>query len=83
MDPTLPPRFYRVQHNNSFTYYSQENGFLSQASYYIDFNHWLNQAKIAKHLDWMDRSLQPTPFISMFDNIGVCFFIVRNTGSVH
>jgi hypothetical protein len=70
-------RFYHVQVQdeaikvNSFTTYNAQRGFEANASYSMAYCHWLNKAKIERHLDSHDRSQQPTPFISVFDNYGI------------
>lgn len=64
------PRLYRVQHERSFTYYEPSIGFMSKGCYYMDYSHWFNPRKVRKHLEWDDRSLEPSPFISLFDNLG-------------
>ena len=70
MAKELPPRLYRVQHDKSFTMYSPDFGFEARGHYHMSASHWLNEGTIARHLDWKDESEQPTPFISMFDDIG-------------
>ncbi|TAQ88754.1 hypothetical protein B7494_g2918 [Chlorociboria aeruginascens] len=64
---TLPPMFYRVQHQDSFTIF-ENNVFESNGHYYMAYSHWLNRQKVNRHLDWKDRSVEPSPFVSVFDN---------------
>ena len=61
-------KFYRAQSDRSFTEYTA-NQFQSRGSYFVHNSHWLNKGKIERHLAWNDRSVQPTPFISVFDNL--------------
>ncbi|KAI1496141.1 hypothetical protein F5X99DRAFT_414386 [Biscogniauxia marginata] len=63
-----PKYFYRVQWCHSFTFYDNPDGFAARGHYWMDYSHWLNKNKIEHHLNWKDRSEQPTPFISIFDN---------------
>ncbi|KAF9873122.1 hypothetical protein CkaCkLH20_09285 [Colletotrichum karsti] len=62
--------FYRVQSRYSFTAYSPYQGFDAKARDYMRYEHWINAGKFMKHLDWNDRSSEPSPFISVFDNKG-------------
>lgn len=64
---TLPTMFYRVQHQDSFAIF-ENNIFESNGHYCIAYSHWLNRQKVNRHLDWQDRSVEPSPFISVFDN---------------
>ncbi|KKA22510.1 hypothetical protein T310_3453 [Rasamsonia emersonii CBS 393.64] len=66
--PPLPRYFYRVQTPDSFTYYDTESGFESRGHYLMPLSHWINRGRFERHLDWNDRSSEPTPFISVFDN---------------
>jgi len=34
----------------------------------MKYDHWVNAKKIHQHLEWENRSLEPSPFISVFDN---------------
>ncbi|KAL8924843.1 MAG: hypothetical protein Q9172_002508 [Xanthocarpia lactea] len=68
MAPPPPPYFYRVQHHTSYTYYNPQKGFEANAHYHMDHSHYINGLKVRAHLNWADRSIQPTPFISIFDN---------------
>lgn len=68
--PPAPQTLYRVQYKNSFTHYSNDQGFLAQGRYHMDYTHWFKPLKVRNHLDWKDRSLEPTPFISLFDDHG-------------
>ena len=61
--------FYRVQHQDSFTVF-ENNTFESNGHYYIANSHWLNRQRVNRHLYWQDRSIEPSPFISVFDNKG-------------
>ncbi|KAK1828260.1 hypothetical protein QBC39DRAFT_359897 [Podospora conica] len=63
----LPLNFYRVQHQRSFTIHN-ETGFESKGHYYMPLSFWVNHTKLEKHLDWSDSSIEPSPFISVFDN---------------
>jgi len=63
------PRLYRVQHERSFTHYEPSIGFVAKGFYWMDYSHWFNPRKVRKHLDRDDRSLEPSPFISLFDNL--------------
>lgn len=65
----LPSALYRTQHGRSFTYHGEE-GFQSRGRYFMTYSHWLNKGKIVKHLNWRDRSLEPTPFISFTSDEG-------------
>jgi hypothetical protein len=65
-----PPTLYRVQHNRSFTYYADEHGFQAREGRSEDMCYYFDPQRIYKHLDWNDRSMEPTPFISLFDNLG-------------
>lgn len=67
---SLPPSFYRVQDEESFTFYNNKHGFVSQGHYLMDWAYWVNAKKIHEHLDWGHRSPEPSPFISVFDNEG-------------
>ena len=69
-----PQLLQRVQHAGSFTQLAQE-GLFAQGHYFMDRSHWLNKSKIQKHLDWNDKSLEPTPFISLFDSAGMFHFV--------
>ncbi|PKY02316.1 hypothetical protein P168DRAFT_284037 [Aspergillus campestris IBT 28561] len=59
MNP-IPPRFYRVQHNGSYTIFDHADGFESRGHYQMAYAFWLNKD-------------EPTPFISVFDNLGRLF----------
>ncbi|CAJ2501062.1 Uu.00g039150.m01.CDS01 [Anthostomella pinea] len=61
-------RFYRVQSGWSFTCYSEEHEFQARGHYCMDYSHWLNRGKFERHLDWDDRSREPSPFISVYDS---------------
>ncbi|QUC23925.1 uncharacterized protein UV8b_08166 [Ustilaginoidea virens] len=61
-------RFYRVQSDESFTHWDSD-GFTAMGRYWMDYCHWINRGKIECHLNWKDRSIEPTPFISIFDNL--------------
>ncbi|CRG90827.1 hypothetical protein PISL3812_07873 [Talaromyces islandicus] len=50
--------------------FSNGDGFQAHGHYLMDLSHWLNKGKIERHLNWSDRSTEPTPFISVFDNYG-------------
>ncbi|PMD66302.1 uncharacterized protein K444DRAFT_607727 [Hyaloscypha bicolor E] len=63
------PKLYRVQHSTSFTHHANHEGFRAKGTYWMDYSHWFNPRKVTKHLDWKDRSLEPSPFISFFDNL--------------
>ncbi|KAL8840789.1 MAG: hypothetical protein Q9176_003635 [Flavoplaca citrina] len=64
-----PPQFfYRVQHRGSYTTYNPYNGFVSRGHYDVHPAELLNKRTVEAHLDWGDRSNQPSPFISVFDN---------------
>jgi hypothetical protein len=67
-----PKRFYRVQSDRSFTLYDATDGFKAQGHYHMGNSHWINKGKFQRHLDWSDRSDEPTPFISLFDNWREC-----------
>lgn len=71
-----PQYFFRVQPESSFTRYEQENGFVSEATYCMDYPYWVNQGKIQSHLTWGDRPEQTTPFVSVFDDLGL--YLVMN-----
>ncbi|KAI1258881.1 hypothetical protein F5Y18DRAFT_433900 [Xylariaceae sp. FL1019] len=59
--------FFRVQHDRSFTLWSDVAGFESRAHYLMDYSYWITP-KLNLHLCWENRSSEPTPFISVFDN---------------
>ncbi|KAI4283520.1 MAG: hypothetical protein L6R38_002101 [Xanthoria sp. 2 TBL-2021] len=66
---TSPPQFfYRVQHQGSYTYYHPHTGFEARGHYKMDPSHYINGSKVRSHLKWADRPIEPTPFISVFDN---------------
>ncbi|KAK4234440.1 hypothetical protein C8A03DRAFT_18663 [Achaetomium macrosporum] len=58
-----PPAFYRVQHDRSFTRYDDDE-FEARGHYSMDWGHWINRRKLERHLNWEDRSPEPSPFIS-------------------
>ncbi|KNG89135.1 hypothetical protein ANOM_002999 [Aspergillus nomiae NRRL 13137] len=64
----LPYQFFRCQHDGPFTWFSPWEGFESRGHYHLPLSHWLNREKIEEHLDWRRRPLQPSPFISVFNN---------------
>ncbi|KAF1966101.1 hypothetical protein BU23DRAFT_560558 [Bimuria novae-zelandiae CBS 107.79] len=66
--PAPPSVFYRAQHRRSFTHYDSQYGFEAQGRYLMDYSHWINKQKIESHLNRNARPLEPTPFISVFDN---------------
>jgi len=66
---TAPKAFYRVQHRSSYTRYDKD-GFYANARYSMHYHHWINQAKFNNHLNRKDRPLEPTPYISVFENLG-------------
>ena len=66
----LPRRFYRVQHDHSFSTYHTLTGFSSAGYYKMDPRHWLNARRISGHLDARARPAEYTPFISVCDNRG-------------
>lgn len=69
---TSPPQFfYRVQHQGSYTYYHPHTGFEARGHYKMDPSHYINGSKVRSHLKWADRPIEPTPFISVFDNYGM------------
>ncbi|KAI0160810.1 hypothetical protein GGR57DRAFT_456333 [Xylariaceae sp. FL1272] len=68
-DSKPPAHFFRVQHDRSFTFWSDIDGFASKAHYLMDLSYWI-KAKLILHLCWEDRSLESTPYISVFDNKG-------------
>jgi hypothetical protein len=68
MSEQPPPNFYRVQHNGPFTHYDDE-GFSAQASYIMDWCQWVNKEKFESHLGWNANPVEPTPYISLFDNL--------------
>jgi hypothetical protein len=78
MASELPPRLYRCQHRQSFTIWDGE-AFGSAGWYAMKASHWLNGKKISRHLDWKDRSEEPTPFISLFADLG-CFHRIHVHG---
>lgn len=63
------PALYRVQHKGSFTYHDGHEGFVARGRYFMDYSHWINPTKVRMHLKWKDRSNEPSPFISLFDNL--------------
>ena len=65
-----PSALYRVQHEKSFTYHDRHEGFVANGQYYMDYSHWINAKKVRNHLNWNDTSDEPSPFISLFDNLG-------------
>ena len=69
MASVLPLQLYRCQHRESFTIWDGER-FGSAGWYATQASYWLNAEKISRHLNWKDRSEQPTPFISLFANSG-------------
>ena len=69
--PAPPQFFYRVQHRDSYTYYDPQTGFEARGHYKMDPSHYINGLKVKAHLNWADRSDEPTPFISVFDNYGI------------
>ena len=72
-----PRHFYRVQSNKSYTLYDKDDGFEANGHYHMMYCHWLNKGKVECHLNWHDRSKQPTPFISVFDNYCQCIYQPR------
>ncbi|OGM48684.1 hypothetical protein ABOM_001966 [Aspergillus bombycis] len=40
----------------------------ARGHYHMSLSHWLNRAKIEEHLDWHRCLIQPSPFISVFNN---------------
>lgn len=65
-----PLRLYRVHSASSFTVYDEQHGFEARGHYLMDPSHWINKGRFESHLRWEDRPLEPTPFISLFDNFG-------------
>ncbi|OJZ79618.1 hypothetical protein ASPFODRAFT_54946 [Aspergillus luchuensis CBS 106.47] len=65
---TIPPFFYRVQHDRSYTIFDPQTGFESNGHYSMPYSFWLNKGKVESHSDWQARPIQPTPFISVFDD---------------
>ncbi|TDZ39489.1 hypothetical protein CTRI78_v010585 [Colletotrichum trifolii] len=61
--------FYRVQSDQSFTHYDEEVGFAPQGNYYMNYEHWVTKDRIEAQLNWKARPLEPSPFISVFDNL--------------
>ncbi|MCJ1474802.1 hypothetical protein MMC13_003462 [Lambiella insularis] len=68
-NPPTPPTLYRVQHQTSFTRYEPSIGFEANVVYWMAYSHWFNGKKVREHLDWNSRPLEPSPFISLFDNL--------------
>ena len=66
----LPAALYRVQHDKSYTHYDSVNGFSSKGHYLMANSFWLNKQNLESHLRWEARPIEPTPFISAFDNLG-------------
>lgn len=66
----VPPALYRVQHEGSFTFHDHREGFIANGKYMMNYSHWINQTKVMEHLDEKSRPMEPSPFISLFDNIG-------------
>ncbi|KAL4947204.1 hypothetical protein BDW69DRAFT_204617 [Aspergillus filifer] len=66
---TIRPFFYRIQHDRSYTIFDPQYGFESNGHYSMPYSFWLNKGKIESHLDWEACPMQPTPFISVFDDI--------------
>jgi hypothetical protein len=60
--------FYRVHHAHSFTTFDTR-GFTSQASYSMERCYWVNKERFETHLFWKARPSEPTPYISVFDNL--------------
>ncbi|KAH7563664.1 hypothetical protein BM1_00711 [Bipolaris maydis] len=65
----VPLTLFRVQHGSSFTYHDENEGFVAKGHYWMDYSHWVNPTKVRKHLDWWDKSSEPSPFISLFSNL--------------
>ncbi|CZR54536.1 uncharacterized protein PAC_04420 [Phialocephala subalpina] len=70
----LPSAFYRVQHHRSYTVFQRESdhasaGFTSNGHYLMNGSLWINKEKIESHLVWKSRPLEPSPYISVFDNL--------------
>lgn len=64
------PTFYRVQDSSSFTLYSEDTGLNSNGKYFMRTDHIINAQRISTHLTWGARPSEPSPFISVFDNLG-------------
>jgi hypothetical protein len=68
---TVSTNFYRGQHQDSYTIFD-DNYFESNGHYHMAYSHWLNCQRVNKHLNWKDRSPEPSTFILVFDNEGTC-----------
>lgn len=66
----MSPTFYRVQHSSSFTDYGLNTGFHAKGRYYMRTDHIINAQRINSHLNWGARPTEPSPYISVFDNLG-------------
>ncbi|KAL4931888.1 uncharacterized protein BDV17DRAFT_227850 [Aspergillus undulatus] len=66
---SIPPSFYRVQHDRSYTIFNPQDGFESNGHYLMPYSFWINNGRIRSHLMWGDSPVEPTPFISVFDDI--------------
>ncbi len=76
---TNPPQtLYRVQHSTSFTKYDDVKGFEANGHYATDYSEWINLSKVQNHLDPNDKSCEPSPFISLFENFSkaTCTFTI-------
>ena len=67
---SIPPQFYRVQHNKSFTSSSSTGGFESPGHYHMSYSFWITKQKLESHLHWGACPNEPTPFISVFSDFG-------------
>ncbi|KAL4994475.1 hypothetical protein BDV10DRAFT_203803 [Aspergillus recurvatus] len=66
---SIPPSFYRIQHDRSCPIFNPQDGFESHGHYLMPYSFWLNSGRIRSHLVWGDSPVEPTPFISVFDDI--------------
>ncbi|KAE9988527.1 hypothetical protein EG327_003323 [Venturia inaequalis] len=61
--------FWRVQDDQSFTHYDEQDGFVANGRYHSYWmSDWFNAKTVNNHLDWAARPKEKTPFISVFDN---------------
>lgn len=67
--------FWRVQDDQSFTHYDENEGFVANGRYYSYWmSDWFNAKTVNNHLDWAARPKEKTPFISVFDNFGTYLY---------
>ena len=73
-----PRSFYRVQWETSWTRYSDDEGFWPEAAYRRSLSQSIDLDVILGHLNWGDRRVVSTPFVSVFDDRGMGQTHARN-----